>query len=129
MIVSQVWRFHQCNVWYPKSQRGLPTGFSDHGAFLTYANFSEYWGAICRNYDELGEHPLDATPATPTNVPILTWMGDRDYFDPTLTQEHWSKLSSKVSFHLMPGWSHDFGADAGAGLKAAVDMILKFKSE
>jgi pimeloyl-ACP methyl ester carboxylesterase len=125
---SAVTTFHRCNVWFPKSQRvATPTAPAE--SFFHFASFVDYWNRLCKDYDAFGEHPEAATPSTPTAVPILSWVGDQDTFDPVASQARWAALSSKLSFQVMPGWSHDFGTDPNAGFLQASDMVKAFLAD
>jgi hypothetical protein len=120
--VSMVTTFHRCDVWFPKSQRvprTTPVQFFHFEAFIAY------WNRLCKDYDGLGEYPLAATPATPTAVPLLGWVGDQDTFDPADDRARWSALSSKSTFSVMPGWSHDFGTSPD-GFDQAAAMVKAF---
>lgn len=127
-LITDVIAFHRCNIWFPKSARGLPDGRPPKGRFLSYSSFFNYWDQICQSYDNLGEFPQNSIPAHPTTVPLLVWVGDQDYFDPVKNLADFSLLSSKLSFHLMPGWSHDFGQDSETGITKVSSMIETFVS-
>jgi pimeloyl-ACP methyl ester carboxylesterase len=122
--VSVVTNFHRCNVWYPRSARAKLT--SRRTRYLDVRNFDRYWTSLCQAYDRLGEFPFTATPTRPTEVPILSWIGDHDTFDPDATRARFERLSAHVSFEVMPGWSHDFGTDARAGFFTAAKKIAAF---
>lgn len=124
-LSTEVIAFHRCNIWYPKSQRSLPRDRTLKGRFLNYASFFNFWEQVCQKYDFLGEHPQNSTPSSRTNVPLLVWLGDQDYFEPEKTRNQFERLSSNLSFHIMPGWSHDFGPD-GSGLLNISNMISCF---
>jgi pimeloyl-ACP methyl ester carboxylesterase len=125
---SLVTNLHRCNVWFPRSERDRSRASAPVTRFFRYESFVGYWNVLCKDYDGLGEYPLHATPKTPVSVPVLTWVGDQDTFDPKGTEAHWSALSSASSFQVMEGWSHDFGPDMRAGflrVAAAVNHAVK----
>jgi pimeloyl-ACP methyl ester carboxylesterase len=125
--VSMGTTFHRCNVWFPKSARAKAEAAPlPKARFLHGASFLGYWDALCRDYDALGEHPLHAVPAKPTDVPVLSWIGDRDTFDEARTKAHWSALTTKLDFRVMPGWSHDLGPDPAAGFGEASKLVKEF---
>jgi pimeloyl-ACP methyl ester carboxylesterase len=122
--VSLVTTFHRCNVWFPKSTRAnAPTGET---RFFRHESFVRYWNALCKDYDSLGEYPLRATAGAPTSVPVLTWIGDQDTFDPRATRAHWSALTSNLSFQVIDGWSHDFGPSPTEGFMRAAALVKDF---
>jgi hypothetical protein len=59
-------------------------------------------------------------------VPILSWVGDQDTFDPEATRARWSRLSTQSSFQVMEGWSHDFGPAPGTGIERAAELVKAF---
>jgi pimeloyl-ACP methyl ester carboxylesterase len=119
---SLVTNFHRCNVWFPKSSRGAKT--AGQGAVFHHEAFVRYWNTLCERYDALGEFPLRV--AATTDVPILSWVGDQDTFDPEATRARWSRLSTQSSFHVMEGWSHDFGPAPGTGIERAAELVKAF---
>jgi pimeloyl-ACP methyl ester carboxylesterase len=119
---SLVTNFHRCNVWFPKSWRAKAT--PRQGTVFRHDVFIRYWNTLCERYDTLGEFPQHA--ATATSVPILTWVGDQDTFDPTVTQEHWAGLSSQLTFQVMQGWSHDFGPTLNTGIARVAQLVKAF---
>jgi len=116
--------FHRCSIWFPRSARArpnaTPTRFFHHSAFV------QYWNTLCAPVDSLPESPLHAVPQQPTQVPVLTWVGDQDTFDPDVTRAHWAALSSNIAFHLEEGWSHDFGPNPNTGIVAAAALVKTF---
>ncbi len=122
--VSLVTTFHRCNVWFPKSKRDK-TEPERMAQFFRYESFVGYWNKLCKDYDALGEYPFRASPTT-TSVPVLTWVGDQDTFDPTTTRARWSTLSSSSTFQVMEGWSHDFGPTSKVGFARVADLVKGF---
>lgn len=124
---SVVTNFHRCNVWWPKSERRGGTVSSAQSAqFFRIDSFVRYWNTLCKDYDGLGESPWRAGAATPVSVPVLSWVGDQDTFDPMTTRSRWSSLSSNLSFQVMEGWSHDFGPKPTAGFLRVADLVKAF---
>jgi pimeloyl-ACP methyl ester carboxylesterase len=125
--VSVVTNFHRCNVWFPKSARSQRSEAPAQPAqFFRHDSFVHYWNTLCKDYDVLGESPWRAGAAPPASVPVLTWVGDQDTFDPETTHSRWSALSSNVSFQVMEGWSHDFGPKTSAGFMRAAELVKTF---
>jgi pimeloyl-ACP methyl ester carboxylesterase len=122
--ISLVTTFHRCNVWFPKSWRAAAS--TEDTKFFRHDSFVRYWNALCTDYDPLGEYPLRATAGPPTSVPILSWIGDRDTFDPATTRAHWAALTTNLSFQVMEGWSHDLGPTPSAGFLRAADIVKDF---
>jgi pimeloyl-ACP methyl ester carboxylesterase len=123
---SVVTNFHRCNVWFPPSARD-PSRFAGRTTrYLAYDSFVRYWTRLCKDYDRFGEYPLHVATPRPTAVPILAWTGDRDNFEPDATRARFAQLTSNLVFEVMPGWSHDFGPDAAAGVRALASKIERF---
>jgi pimeloyl-ACP methyl ester carboxylesterase len=123
---SVVTNFHRCNVWFPKSSRESAELTTRKTTYLSYRSFDTYWSTLCRDYDRFGEHPFRAAAKGPNSVPILAWVGDRDTFDPEATRARFMRLSSRVEFEVMKGWSHDFGPNADSGLRTVANKIERF---
>lgn len=121
--------FHRCNVWFPRSARDSAALAARPTRYLAYRSFASYWTELCKDYDRFGEFPFDATPAHPTAVPILTWLGDRDTFDVDATRARFARLSSRADVHVMAGWAHDFGPDPGAGFTTLAALVRDFLAE
>jgi hypothetical protein len=121
-----VTNFHRCNVWFPRSARDSSELSNRRTSYLDYRSLTGYWTELCRNYDRLGEFQFRATPKFPTQVPVLSWVGSLDTFDPEGTRARFMRLSSMAQFEVMPGWSHDFGVDTAAGVQVAAQKIEKF---
>ena len=121
---SVVINFHRCNVWFPKSSRASAP--MRQAGFLRYDSFVSYWNALCEGYDELGEFPFEAKPKRRSTVPILSWVGDQDTFDPEGSRARWDALTSNLQFHVMPGWSHDFGTDGERGFQKVTGLLKTF---
>jgi pimeloyl-ACP methyl ester carboxylesterase len=118
--------FYRCNVWFPRSARAASALVARRTRYLAYRSFAEYWNELCAAYDPLGEFPYDATPARPTAVPVLAWIGDRDTFDPDATRARFARLSTRAELHVMPGWAHDFGPDPEAGFRTLATLVAGF---
>jgi pimeloyl-ACP methyl ester carboxylesterase len=121
---SLVTTFHRCNVWFPKSWRAAAS--AEETRFFRHDSFVRYWNRLCEGYDPLGEYPLRATGGPPVSVPVLSWVGDQDTFDPATTRAHWSTLTTNLSFQVMEGWSHDLGPTPTAGFLRAADVVKDF---
>jgi pimeloyl-ACP methyl ester carboxylesterase len=121
---SLVTTFHRCNVWFPKSRRAVAS--TEETKFFRHESFVSYWNTLCKEYDPLGEFPLRATDGPSVNVPVLSWIGDQDTFDPATTRAHWSALTTNLSFQVMEGWSHDLGPTPSAGFLRAADVVKDF---
>jgi pimeloyl-ACP methyl ester carboxylesterase len=121
---SLVTTFHRCNVWFPRSRRAAAP--SAETRFFRHDSFVRYWNTLCKEYDPLGEFPLQATEGPPVSVPVLSWIGDQDTFDPATTRAHWSALTTSLSFQVMQGWSHDLGPTPSAGFLRAADVVKDF---
>jgi pimeloyl-ACP methyl ester carboxylesterase len=121
---SMVTTFHRCNVWFPKSQRKSTPAESTK--FFRHASFVGYWDMLCKDFDSLGEYPFAARLPARGSVPVLSWVGDQDTFDPATTRAHWSALTTNLSFQVIEGWSHDFGPTPIAGFAKAADLAKHF---
>ena len=123
---SAVLDFYRCNVWFPRSARASAALTTRRTRYLAYRSLADYWSELCAAYDPLGEFPYDATPARPTVVPVLAWIGDRDTFDPDATRARFARLSTRAELHVMPGWAHDFGPDPKAGFRTLATLVAAF---
>ncbi len=121
---THVTNFNRCNVWYPKSLRDSTPAKQLN--YLNTASLKNYWNELCRQYDILGEYSFNAIPATPTNTPVLVWLGGLDEFDPIKVQNGFHKLTTNLTFHLKENWSHDYGLDDNQGFLETVDMMNSF---
>jgi pimeloyl-ACP methyl ester carboxylesterase len=126
---SVLTNFHRCNVWFPASWRNSSATARRSTKYLAYESLARYWTELCRAYDHLGEFPQHAMPPHPTAVPIFSWVGERDTFDPDAVRARLARISSRVQLDVMPGWSHDFGPNANEGFRTAAKMVQRFFDE
>jgi pimeloyl-ACP methyl ester carboxylesterase len=125
---SAVTFFYRCNVWFPRSMRAEPAFFERPSQYLDYRSFASYWTRLCERYDALGEFPQRTRPPQPTEVPILSWIGSSETFEPQSTAARFARLTTKLEFDVMPGWSHDFGPTPTWGILTAAQKVKDFLS-
>ncbi len=121
--ISAVTNFYRCNVFHTKSARLASLESDVDGRFLKLKTLARIWDQACKDYDELGEFPSIVKPRQITNVPVLSWVGDQDMFDPIGSKYRFQNLSSVLRFEIIPGWSHDFGPEPNIGISKVGQMI------
>lgn len=127
-LQSSVLPFYECNVLFPFSTRKKlerePLYF---GEFST-RGLVKTLNQICQEYDALPERPFNITnKVRPQNIPILFWVGDRDWFDPNRATQNMRQFGPRVETHIMQGWAHDFGPNSlTEGLSTVRKMVNDF---
>jgi pimeloyl-ACP methyl ester carboxylesterase len=117
-----------CTSLFPRSTRlelgARPLAFGP----LSTRGIVALWNRMCHDYDGFAESPLAiAPPAKPLPIPVLFWIGERDWFDPQGAVSRLRSFTSRLEAHVMKDWAHDFGRDSlGSGMRTVREMIRGF---
>ena len=127
-FVSEILNVFRCNIFSNAEERRAYSANPQKWSKISTLGVSAVLYSLCKKHDDL---PLSSPwslsfPQTPNNVPILSWVGDRDMFEPLAVNKNLKIISKNVQFYEMSDWSHDYGIDPGKGTKQLKKLITEF---
>jgi pimeloyl-ACP methyl ester carboxylesterase len=126
-LESAILRLYVCNRFFPKSTRYQLAKKPLQFGGLSTKGLVTYFSSYCTDYDGFPERPFDLrSKIKPTRIPVLYWIGDRDWFDYRDSTQNMLRFGPNVETHVMPNWGHDFGIDPKQGIATVTKMIREF---